>query len=75
MKQRADQNDFDQFSIRCQSLDRAFRDIYKRQKAEASFLINRFTSPDWNLAVFGTGAINGWDKVKITHWDNSITAL
>ena len=29
----------------------------------------------WNLAVFGTGAINGWDKVKITHWDNSITAL
>lgn len=47
MKQRADQNDFDQFSIRCQSLDRAFRDIYKRQKAEASFLINRFTSPDY----------------------------
>lgn len=30
---------------------------------------------NWNLAVFGTGAINGWDKVKITHWDNSITAL
>ena len=33
------------------------------------------THPFWNLAVFGTGAINGWDKVKITHWDNSITAL
>ena len=34
-----------------------------------------FVSDYWNLAVFGTGAINGWDKVKITHWDNSITAL
>ena len=33
------------------------------------------TRQAWNLAVFGTGAINGWDKVKITHWDNSITAL
>lgn len=42
----------------------------ENQRLKAEVLLSR-----WNLAVFGTGAINGWDKVKITHWDNSITAL
>ena len=39
------------------------------------FAVRVLNGAEWNLAVFGTGAINGWDKVKITHWDNSITAL
>lgn len=25
---------------------------------------------EWNLAVFGTGATDDWDKIKITHWDS-----
>ena len=52
-----------------------FKSVEQKETSPLGTHLPDKLQPIWNLAVFGTGAINGWDKVKITHWDNSITAL